>query len=40
MSDKNGLYFFEMNPEGQHLWTEIEAKLPISNEIAKRLFSK
>jgi hypothetical protein len=29
--------FFELNPEGQYLWTEIEAGLPISAEIARRL---
>jgi hypothetical protein len=29
--------FFELNPEGQYLWTEIESGLPISAEIARRL---
>ena len=29
--------FFELNPEGQYLWTEIEAGLPISAAIAKVL---
>lgn len=35
---KNGdLLFLELNPEGQYLWTEIEAGLEISDAIAKRL---
>jgi len=29
--------FFELNPEGQYLWTEIEAGLPISQSIARYL---
>jgi hypothetical protein len=29
--------FFELNPDGQYLWTEIETNLPISLEIARRL---
>ena len=29
-----GYVFFELNPEGQYLWTEIEAGLPISRAIA------
>jgi hypothetical protein len=29
--------FFEINPEGQYLWTEIEADIPISRAIAKRI---
>jgi hypothetical protein len=34
----NGEYtFFELNPEGQYLWIEIESGLPISAEIARRL---
>lgn len=31
--------FFEINPEGQYLWTEIEAGLQISASIAKQLYA-
>lgn len=31
------ILFFELNPDGQYLWTEIETNLQISHEIAKRL---
>lgn len=33
-SSRAGFVFFELNPEGQYLWTEIEANLPISETIA------
>lgn len=36
-SDDRGYVFFESNPEGQYLWTEIEAGLRISHEIAVQL---
>lgn len=36
----NGEYvFFELNPEGQFLWVEIEAKLGICEALAKRLLT-
>jgi glutathione synthase/RimK-type ligase-like ATP-grasp enzyme len=38
-SDERGYVFFESNPEGQYLWIEIEAQLPISMAIAERLLS-
>lgn len=31
------LIFFEVNPEGQYLWTEIDTGMPISNALAQRL---
>lgn len=34
-----GYVFFEINPEGQYLWTEIEADIPISRSIAKRILA-
>jgi glutathione synthase/RimK-type ligase-like ATP-grasp enzyme len=37
-SETDGFTFFELNPEGQYLWNEIEAGLPISRAIALRLF--
>jgi glutathione synthase/RimK-type ligase-like ATP-grasp enzyme len=36
-SKERGYVFFESNPEGQYLWIEIEAELPISRAIAERL---
>ncbi|ACB95465.1 ATP-grasp domain-containing protein [Beijerinckia indica] len=36
-SPEDGYVFFESNPEGQFLWIEIEADLPISAAIAQRL---
>lgn len=36
-SDSLGYTFFEINPEGQYLWIEIETGFPISNSIAKFL---
>lgn len=36
-SNELGYVFFESNPEGQFLWIEIEADLPISHEIAVQL---
>jgi RimK-like ATP-grasp domain len=36
-SAANGYVFFELNPEGQYLWIEIETGLPISRAIAKHL---
>lgn len=36
-SDERGYVFFESNPEGQYLWTEIEADLQISHAIATEL---
>jgi len=36
-SEDRGYVFFESNPEGQYLWTEIEADLQISHEIATQL---
>lgn len=36
-SEDRGYVFFESNPEGQYLWTEIEAGLQISHEIATQL---
>jgi glutathione synthase/RimK-type ligase-like ATP-grasp enzyme len=36
-SNELGYVFFELNPEGQFLWIEIEADLPISHEIAAQL---
>jgi hypothetical protein len=36
-SSERGYVFFESNPEGQYLWLEIEADLPISDAIAERL---
>lgn len=36
-SPELGYVFFESNPEGQYLWIEIEADLPISHAIAERL---
>ena len=36
-SEELGYVFFESNPEGQYLWIEIEADLPISQAIAERL---
>jgi len=38
-SDDRGYVFFESNPEGQYLWTEIEADLQISHEIATQLMN-
>jgi hypothetical protein len=38
-SEDLGYVFFESNPEGQFLWIEIEADLPISHEIALRLLA-
>jgi hypothetical protein len=39
-SDELGYVFFESNPEGQFLWIEVEADLPISREIALRLLEQ
>jgi hypothetical protein len=36
-SPNDGYTFFELNPEGQFLWIEIETKLPISAALAARL---
>jgi hypothetical protein len=36
-SEVNGFTFFEINPEGQYLWTKIEGGLPISHAIAALL---
>lgn len=36
-SNDNGYTFFEINPEGQYLWIEIETGLPISKSIANFL---
>lgn len=36
-SEQGDYVFFELNPEGQYLWTEIEAELPISRAIATYL---
>lgn len=36
-SEERGYVFFESNPEGQYLWIEIEAGLPVSSAIAERL---
>jgi glutathione synthase/RimK-type ligase-like ATP-grasp enzyme len=36
-SADHGYVFFELNPEGQFLWVEIEAGLPISRALAKFL---
>jgi hypothetical protein len=33
-SPTDGFVFFELNPEGQYLWTEVEANLQISRAIA------
>ncbi|MGW6128541.1 hypothetical protein ACWFNE_00810 [Cellulomonas sp. NPDC055163] len=38
-TDGGGYVFFESNPEGQYLWIEIEAGLPISRAIADRLLA-
>ncbi|TMI99549.1 MAG: hypothetical protein E6G97_21775 [Alphaproteobacteria bacterium] len=39
-SPTRGFVFFELNPEGQYLWTEIEAGLPISRAIALFMTSR
>jgi len=36
-SEKEGFTFFELNPEGQYLWTEIHGSLPISAALAEML---
>lgn len=36
-SERNGFTFFELNPEGQYLWTEIEAGLAISKALAREI---
>jgi glutathione synthase/RimK-type ligase-like ATP-grasp enzyme len=38
-SESEGYTFFEINPEGQYLWIEIETGLPISRAIAEQLTS-
>jgi glutathione synthase/RimK-type ligase-like ATP-grasp enzyme len=39
-SANEGYTFFELNPEGQYLWIEIEAGLPISSALAHLLLTK
>jgi len=36
-SAQKGFVFFEVNPEGQYLWIEIETGFPISDAIARVL---
>jgi len=38
-SERTGYTFFELNPEGQYLWIEIETGMPISEAIARSLIT-
>lgn len=37
LSKKGEYFFFEINPNGQWVWIELDTKLPISNELIKYL---
>jgi hypothetical protein len=39
-SADDGFTFFEINPDGQYLWIEIETGLPISDAIAAQLLGE
>jgi glutathione synthase/RimK-type ligase-like ATP-grasp enzyme len=39
-SRERGYVFFEVNPEGQYLWIEIETGLPISDALARALLQQ
>ena len=37
LTERGDIVFFEINPEGQYLWIEIDSGLPISAALARRL---